>query len=145
MRMLGSNPTDSQVQELVNAKDFDGDGTINFEEFVNMIEEHNSEEEDDNLFMIFSIFDPEHNGFIEGKHIKKSLLCLTDVPNEEVDEIIQKARITDDRKMTLEEFSALFVPLICRSEGERGYHGDRRSWTGRSNSSQANSEDSSFL
>ena len=79
-----------------------GDGTINFEEFVNMIEEHNSEEEDDNLFMIFSIFDPEHNGFIEGKHIKKSLLCLTDVPNEEVDEIIQKARITDDRKMTLE-------------------------------------------
>ena len=24
MRMLGSNPTDSQVQELVNAKDFDG-------------------------------------------------------------------------------------------------------------------------
>ena len=24
MRMLGSNPTDSQVQELVNEKDFDG-------------------------------------------------------------------------------------------------------------------------
>lgn len=24
MRMLGSNPTDSQVQDLVNAKDFDG-------------------------------------------------------------------------------------------------------------------------
>ena len=24
MRMLGSNPTDSQVQQLVNAKDFDG-------------------------------------------------------------------------------------------------------------------------
>ena len=24
MRMLGSNPTDQQVQQLVNAKDFDG-------------------------------------------------------------------------------------------------------------------------
>ena len=79
-----------------------GDGTINFEEFVNMIEEHNSTEEDDNLFMIFSVFDPEHNGFIEGIHIKKALLSLTDVPIDEVDEIIQKARITDERKMSLE-------------------------------------------
>ena len=24
MRMLGSNPTDAQIQQLVNAKDFDG-------------------------------------------------------------------------------------------------------------------------
>ena len=67
-----------------------------------MIEDLNSAEEDDNLFMIFSVFDPEHNGFIEGKHIKKSLLTLTDVPLEEVDEIIEKARITDDRKISLE-------------------------------------------
>lgn len=67
-----------------------------------MIEDLNSAEEDDNLFMIFSVFDPEHNGFIEGKHIKKSLLTLTDVPLEELDEIIEKARITDERKISLE-------------------------------------------
>ena len=79
-----------------------GDGTINFEEFVNMIEEHNSAEEDDNLFMIFGVFDPEHNGFIEGVHIKKALLSLTDVPVDEVDEILEKARITDERKISLE-------------------------------------------
>ena len=67
-----------------------------------MIEEHNSAEEDDNLFTIFSVFDPEHNGFIEGQQIKKALLSLTDVPIEEVDEIIEKAGITDERKMSLE-------------------------------------------
>lgn len=139
MRMLGSNPTDSQVQDLVNAKDFDGDGTINFEEFVNMIEEHNSAEEDDNLFMIFSVFDPEHNGFIEGVHIKKALLSLTDVPFDEVDEIIEKARITDERKISLEEFSTLLVPLIYRTKDGRGYHGDRRSWR-RSKNLEASSD-----
>jgi len=121
MRMLGSNPTDSQVQDLVNAKDFDGDGTINFEEFVNMIEEHNSAEEDDNLFMIFSVFDPEHNGFIEGTHIKKALLSLTDVPIDEVDEIIAKASITDERKMSLEgkKFKLCMNPRVKRIYHEK--------------------------
>lgn len=79
-----------------------GDGTINFEEFVNMIEDQNSAEDEDNLFTIFSVFDPEHNGFVEGKNIKKSLLCLDDVPAEELDEILEKAGITDDRKLTME-------------------------------------------
>ena len=32
MRMLGSNPTDTQVQQLVNAKDFDGNSPT-FEPF----------------------------------------------------------------------------------------------------------------
>ena len=67
-----------------------------------MIEEHNSAEDDDNLFIIFSVFDPEHKGFIEGQHIKKALLSLTDVPSEELDEIIEKARITDERRISLE-------------------------------------------
>ncbi|RMX52883.1 hypothetical protein pdam_00016258 [Pocillopora damicornis] len=137
MRMLGSNPTDSQVQELVNEKDFDGDGTINFEEFVNMIEDQNSAEDEDNLFTIFSVFDPEHNGFVEGKNIKKSLLCLDDVPVEELDEIIQKAGITDDRKLTMEEFSTLLVPLIYKSGRILRYH--EKTWT-RSNNFEAISE-----
>jgi len=144
MRMLGSNPTDSQVQELVNTKDFDGDGTINFEEFVNMIEERNNLEEDENLFMIFSVFDPENNGFIEGRHIKRSLQSLVDVPAEEIDEIIQKARITDERKIGLEEFSALLVPLIFTRKRGRYYHGDRRSWL-RSNNSLDENSSSEYL
>lgn len=67
-----------------------------------MIEDQNSAEDEDNLFTIFSVFDPEHNGFVEGKNIKKSLLCLDDVPAEELDEILEKAGITDDRKLTME-------------------------------------------
>ncbi|CAH3172369.1 unnamed protein product [Porites evermanni] len=128
MRMLGSNPTDTQIQQLVNAKDFDGDGTINFDEFVTIIEDENSIEEDENLFMIFGVFDPENNGYIDGGHIKRSLQSLVDVPPDEIEDIIQNARITDDRKFALEEFSALLVPLIFSRKRGRYYHGDRRSW-----------------
>ena len=79
-----------------------GDGTINFEEFVNMIEEQNNIEEDENLFTIFGVFDPEDRGYIEGESIKKSLLSLTDAPVEEINEILQAAQITDGRKIGME-------------------------------------------
>ena len=59
-------------------------------------------EEDENLFTIFRVFDPENNGYIEGQHIKRCLRKLDDVPSEEIDEIIQNAKITDDRKFPLE-------------------------------------------
>lgn len=79
-----------------------GDGTINFDEFVTIIEDENSMEEDENLFMIFGVFDPENNGYIDGGHIKRSLQSLVDVPQDEIEDIIQNARITDDRKFALE-------------------------------------------
>lgn len=79
-----------------------GDGTINFDEFVTIIEDENSIEEDENLFMIFGVFDPENNGYINGGHIKRSLQSLVDVPPDEIEDIIQNARITDDRKFALE-------------------------------------------
>ena len=76
---------------------------INFEEFVKMIEEHNKEhlENEDNIAMIFNVFDTENNGFIEGRYIKKSLLCLTDAPVEDIEGIIQEAEITDEKKIIL--------------------------------------------
>ena len=90
-----------------------------------MIEEHNSAEEDDNLFMIFSVFDPEHNGFIQGVDIKKALLSLTDVPIQEVDEIIENARITDERKISLEGKTNSCEPLNSNDQSRERMKGER--------------------
>ena len=70
---------------------------------MKMIEEHNKEhlENEDNIAMIFNIFDTENNGFIEGRYIKKSLLFLTDAPVEDIHGIIQEAEITDEKKITI--------------------------------------------
>ncbi|KAJ7369328.1 hypothetical protein OS493_039756 [Desmophyllum pertusum] len=104
MRMLGLNPTDIEVQELVNGLDYDElvdmnrnettsekwekdfpiyEGTIDFKEFVNVMERHRSHRQDDEAALLFAVFDSEHRGFIEGKAIKKSLefLALDSVPN----------------------------------------------------------------
>ena len=78
-----------------------------------MIEEQNSIEEDENLFMIFGVFDPEDTGFIDGQNIKRSLQSLTDVPAEEIDEIIQKAQITDNRKIGMEGRNNIILISMC--------------------------------
>ena len=49
MRSLGQNPTEAELQDMINEVDADGNGTIDFPEFLTMmalkISEENAEEE----------------------------------------------------------------------------------------------------
>ena len=68
------------------------------------MERHSSHRQDDEAALLFAVFDSEHRGFIEGKAIKKSLefLALDNVPNSEINEILTKTRLTDDKKISIE-------------------------------------------
>jgi len=37
MRSLGQNPTEAELQDMVNEVDVDGNGTIDFPEFLNLM------------------------------------------------------------------------------------------------------------
>ena len=37
MRNLGNNPTDSELQDMINEVDADGNGTLEFDEFCNLM------------------------------------------------------------------------------------------------------------
>ena len=52
--------------------------------------------------MLFTVFDSDHRGFIEGKTIKRSLHFLEDVPTDEINEILAMTKLSDDRKITIE-------------------------------------------
>lgn len=79
--------------------------------------------------MFFKVFDSEHRGYIEGKAIKRSLQFLDDVPINEINEILTKTKLTDDRKITIEgncppsliitSFYALASPLPTNPNRER--------------------------
>lgn len=162
MRMLGLNPTDHEVQELVNDLDYDAlgdkdelenektnetengkrrkrkksredekmqgekwtkddfpiyEGAIDFKKFVNLMEKQRSMMQDDEAAMLFTVFDSDHRGFIEGKTIKRSLHFLEDVPTDEINEILAMTKLSDDRKITIEEFVTNFLsPLILKEE-----------------------------
>lgn len=44
MRSLGQNPTDEELEAIIKDADIDGDGTIDFDEFIEMM---TSQEEKD--------------------------------------------------------------------------------------------------
>ncbi len=37
MRSLGQNPTEAELQDMINEVDADGNGTIDFPEFLNLM------------------------------------------------------------------------------------------------------------
>ncbi|KAH7314589.1 hypothetical protein KP509_21G009700 [Ceratopteris richardii] len=77
MRSLGQNPTEVELQDMINEVDSDGNGTIDFAEFLNLIarkmKDTDSEEE---LKEAFRVFDKDQNGFIstaELRHVMTNL------------------------------------------------------------------------
>ena len=43
MRSIGQNPTEDEILELVMESDLNGDGTIDFKEFIEMMKRKSSE------------------------------------------------------------------------------------------------------
>lgn len=87
MRSLGQNPTEAELQDMINEVDADGNGTIDFPEFLTMMarkmKDTDSEEE---IKEAFKVFDKDGNGYISaaelrhvmtnlGKSILVRLLC----------------------------------------------------------------------
>merc|ERR1739841_63306 len=57
MRSLGQNPTEAELQDMINGVDADGNGTIDFPEFLNLMakkmKDTDSEEEIKEAFKVF--------------------------------------------------------------------------------------------
>uniref|UniRef100_A0A671V616 Calmodulin 2a (phosphorylase kinase, delta) n=1 Tax=Sparus aurata TaxID=8175 RepID=A0A671V616_SPAAU len=62
MRSLGQNPTEAELQDMINEVDADGNGTIDFPEFLTMMarkmKDTDSEEE---IREAFRVFDKVHS------------------------------------------------------------------------------------
>lgn len=77
MRSLGQNPTEAELQEMVNEVDVNGDGTIDFPEFLSMMarkmKDIDSEEE---IKEAFRVFDKDGNGFISAAELRHVMTNL---------------------------------------------------------------------
>ena len=77
MRSLGQNPTESELQDMINEVDADGNGTINFPEFLKMMARQIGQvENEEDIKRAFKFFDQDGNGFItavELENVMKSM------------------------------------------------------------------------
>ncbi|XP_043836643.1 calmodulin-A-like [Dromiciops gliroides] len=106
MQSLSQNLIEAKLQDMINEVDADGNGMIDFPEFLNMMarkmKDIDSKEE---MREAFHAFDKNGNGYIsavELRHVKTNL--GEKLTNEEVDEMIQEADIDGDGQVNYEEF-----------------------------------------
>ena len=70
-RAIGMNPTQAELEDMVNEVDADRDGSVNFQEFLDMMSkstETDSTEED--IREAFKVFDKNEDGFISESELR---------------------------------------------------------------------------
>merc|ERR1712205_207386 len=84
LRSLGQNPTEAELSALMEEVDKDKSGTIEFEEFVDLMartnKTHEMEEEIKNAFLTF---DADGSGFITREELVETLTTMGDPVDEE--------------------------------------------------------------
>ncbi|KAM3145872.1 hypothetical protein pb186bvf_002167 [Paramecium bursaria] len=100
MRSQGLNPTEAEVQFMMN--EVDGNGTIDFPQFLALMMKEQDSIED--LIGAFQVFDREGSGIISDAELRQVMANLGMKLTDEVDEMIREADIDGDGQINYEEF-----------------------------------------
>ena len=111
MKNLGQTPSEAELQDMINEVDIDGNGTIDFKEFLGLMarkmRDNDSEEE---LIEAFKVFDRDGNGLISNVELQHAMTSLGEnVTMDEVDEMIKEADLDGDGYINYEEFVKMIM------------------------------------
>jgi calmodulin len=94
MKKLGLQPTEAELQDMINEIDYDGSGTIDFEEFISLINRKMNEKDTihQELTEAFKIFDQDNSGMMTTTAFKKIIRDLSDkLTDTEIEDMIVEA------------------------------------------------------
>lgn len=115
MRSLGQNPSESELQDMINEVDADNNGTIDFPgrrpdnmEFCHLRTEDDSDnvlefltmmarkmkdtDSEEEIREAFKVFDRDNNGFISAAELRHVMTSIGEkLTDDEVDEMIREA------------------------------------------------------
>ncbi|KAM7044275.1 calmodulin-like [Molossus nigricans] len=106
MRSLGQKTTETELPDMNNEMDADGNGTIDFPKFltlmVRIMKDTDSEEE---IREAFCVIDKDGKGYISAAELRHEVANLGDkLPHEDVDEMIREADFHGDGQENYKEF-----------------------------------------
>ena len=109
---LGQNYRQEELERLMEEVDEDGNGKIEFEEFV-MAMENKSKEDEYTIKQAFAILDRNDTGYITPNDLRHAMICLGEIYSlEEITEMLSLVDEDQDGVINFQEFNKL-VKKLC--------------------------------
>ncbi|GAA0183667.1 non-receptor serine/threonine protein kinase [Lithospermum erythrorhizon] len=104
---LGSKLSEAEVKQLMEAADVDGNGSIDYIEFITATMHRHRLERDEHLYKAFQHFDKDHSGFITRDELATAMKEYGMGNNDTIREIIAEVDTDNDGNINYEEFVAM--------------------------------------
>ncbi|XP_078160647.1 calmodulin-like 11 [Carex rostrata] len=108
IHQLGLNPTEVDLLDMIREVDIDGNGTIEFHEFISLMSRKLMETEtemDEEMKEAFKVFDKDQNGLISPTELRNVMMNLGEkLSDEEVAQMISEADLDGDGYVNYNEF-----------------------------------------
>ncbi|RCV19397.1 hypothetical protein SEVIR_3G397500v4 [Setaria viridis] len=125
--LQGTRPSAEELREMIRDADADGNGTIDFAEFLGLMArktagaggDGDGADPDEELREAFKVFDKDQNGYISATELRHVMINLGEkLTDEEVEQMIREADLDGDGQVNYDEF----VRMMMLSDGHGGGH-----------------------
>ncbi|XP_027333838.1 calcium-dependent protein kinase 9-like isoform X4 [Abrus precatorius] len=107
LQRLGSKLTEAEVKQLMEAADVDGNGTIDYIEFITATMHRYRLERDEHLYKAFQYFDKDGSGYITKDELETAMKEYGMGDEATIKEIISEVDTDNDGRINYEEFCTM--------------------------------------
>lgn len=106
LRLCGENPSEAEIQDMVNEVDMDATGSLEFPDFLSLMsQKYSSNNAEDEIREAFRVFDSDGNGFINRLELKVVMGNIGEkLDDDEIEYLINEVDLDGDGQINYEEF-----------------------------------------
>ncbi|GLJ22012.1 hypothetical protein SUGI_0412350 [Cryptomeria japonica] len=126
LNKLGSHVAEADIQMLMEAADVDGNGVLDYGEFVAVSIHLQRVGGDDHLQKAFAYFDKNNSGYIETEELREAMVDdLGSNATEVINDILREVDTDKDGRISYEEFVAMMKTGTDWRKASRQYSRER--------------------
>ena len=106
LKAIDINASDEEIKDIIAELDLEGNGEINFENFVSIVKRREKDvDNEEEVLNAFKLFDKEGNGLININELKHIMLTVgNNISETELNDLLKEADTDNDGYINYEEF-----------------------------------------